>query len=620
MTDQPVKIYIDFETYFNSEEGYTLKKTKKGHMSMVEYVRDKRYKTHGIGYAVEDGPIKWVSGSDVKECFKSLGWFNYVIIAHNAKFDGLIASEIYGIDPNQWICTQAMSRAVHGRRLPSHSLATIAQHYGFVPKGEMKTDGIKDLTLEQEKELADYCRHDVELCREIYKKLEEKFPVTEYKSMDWSIRTFVKPRLFLNVPLLEKTAMQEAQNKKDLFEKLQMDPALFRSNPKFAKVLVGAGFNVPTKKSPTTREEIPALALGDEAFQNMLHDSNEKLRQLCEARVVAKSTILETRSTKLAAIGKTGKWPFDIQYSGAMNTHRPSGGSGAGGNPLNFVRDSALRESVMPPEGYKFIVGDWAGIELRMVAFLARDPLLMESIRNGENEYCKFASELYKRLITNEDEEEYSVGKQGILGFGYGMGWENYQHTVKIKAYIDISEQEAKKAVYLYRGRYKAVKQLWYFLQQFIPYLTMNTHGPVGSLPLWFEKEKLILPSGLCIQYPNLRKEGREWIYDIYDKGTLVQRKLYGAKMLENISQALVGELGKDVINQFASDCTGFVYDELHLVVKKNEAISAKKNLEAAMSKAPSWMPDLVLSADVAIGENWKDANPKHKKRSAVAK
>jgi len=533
MTGQLTKIYIDFETYFNSKENYTLKK-----MSLVEYVRDSRFKVHGVGYATNYSLVKWITGSDVAEFLAGIDWKSMAVIAHNAKFDGFILSEIYGVEPAQWIDTQSMSRAVHGRRLTSHSLAAIAQHYGFISKGEMKTDGLRDLTFEQEKDLLEYCIHDVELCRDICLKLGEKFPSTEYNSMDWSIRTFVKPRLFLNVPLLEKTAAQEAQNKKDLFEKLKMDPALFRSNPKFAKLLTDSGFTVPTKISPATKEKIPALALGDEAFQDILNGTDEKLRTLCEARVIAKSTILETRSVKLAAIGKTGKWPFDIQYSGAMNTHRPSGGNGAGGNPLNFVRDSALREAVIPPDGYKLIVGDWAGIELRMVAFLSKDSLLMASIHNNEDEYCKFASEFYKRIITKKDKDERSLGKQAILGLGYGMGWEKFQHTAKIKASIDITESEAKKAVYLYRRRYKSVKQLWYFLQQFIPYLTMNTDGPVGSLPLRFKKECLILPSGLPIQYPNLRSEQvynktlrkyvTEWKYDIYNKGRLVQRNLYG--------------------------------------------------------------------------------------------
>jgi len=607
MTGQPTKIYIDFETYFNTEDGYTLKKTKKGHMSMVEYVRDPRFKVHGLGVAFGDRKINWLHPDEIEDWLSVINGGQYAIVAHNAKFDGFIASEIYGIDPSQWIDTQSMSRAVHGRRLPSHSLATIAQHYGFVPKGEMKTDGIRDLTPEQNKELGDYCIHDVELCRKVDKKLGEKFPTTEYKSMDWSIRTFVKPRLFLNVPLLEKTAAQEAQRKKDLFKKLQMDPTVFRSNPKFAKLLVEAGFNVPTKISPTTQKEIPALALGDKAFKNMLHDPNERLRQLCEARVVAKSTIMETRSIKLAAIGKTGKWPFDIQYSGAMNTHRPSGGDGAGGNPLNFVRDSALREAVIPPKGYKFIVGDFDKVECRFVGYLAQDLQLIEDLKGDP--YCTFATEFYGRpIVKNRDKIERKFGKECMLGLGYGMGWEKFQHVVKIKLNMNISEQEAKKVIYLYRGRYKAVKQLWSFLQRFIPHLTMDTNGPVGSLPIWFEKEKLILPSGLCIQYPNLRKEGREWVYDIYVKRKFVQRKLYGAKMLENISQALVGELGKNVVNQFGSDCTGFVYDELHLVVPDRKAELAQRNLETAMTTPPSWMPDLVLAADIAIGENWRNA------------
>jgi len=430
MTENLTKIYIDLETYYNTKEKYTLKK-----MSLVEYVRDPKFKIHGLGYAIDTSSIRWVSKKNIPQFIESIDWNSVTIIAHNAKFDGFILSEKYGVSPAQWIDTKSMSRAVHAhaRRIKGHSLNHLAEHYNLPHKGMMKTDGIRDLTSKQEKELAEYCIHDVRLCRQIEQQLQKEFPSSQYKSMDWAVRTFVKPRLYLNVPLLEQTAKREAKEKKELFEGLDMDPILFRSNLKFAVLLTQAGFKVPSKISPRTQKQIPALALGDEAFQDMLNSTDEKLKILCKARVVAKSTIMETRSIKLAAIGKTGRWPFDIQFSGAMNTHRYSGGNGAGGNPQNFVRDSALREAVIPPKKFDLIVGDFAGIELRIVAFLAKDPLLMQSIRDGEDEYCKFASEFYKRDITKKDENERNLGKQAILGLGYGMGWSKFKHTVKIK-------------------------------------------------------------------------------------------------------------------------------------------------------------------------------------------
>ena len=129
--------------------------------------------------------------------------------------------------------------------------------------------------------------------------------------------------------------------------------------------------------------QIPALALGDTGFLEMLEGENEELKALCEARVAAKSTLLETRATKLAVVGRTGLWPFDIRFSGADQTHRFSGGSGAGGNPQNFTRGSALRAAVTVPYGYELVVGDFAQIEFRLVAYLSRDPGLLALIKNG---------------------------------------------------------------------------------------------------------------------------------------------------------------------------------------------------------------------------------------------
>ncbi len=605
MIDTLQKIYIDFETYFNTKDGYTLKKTKKSNLSMVEYVRDSRFKVHGLGVAIDDLPTQWLSYKDIDKWKEEIDWSSAVVIAHNVKFDGFIASEIYGIDPALWVDTKGMSRAVHGRRIKNHSLANLALHYGLQPKGEMKTDGIKDLTDEQEKELSEYCLHDVELCRSIYEKLAKEFPENQYEFLDWSIRTFVKPRLYLDVDLLKKTHEKEVKQKDETFKQLDMNPAKFRSNPQFAEVLQTAGFSVPTKKSPRTGEEIPALAVGDEAFQSLLKSANPRLRTLCEARVIAKSNIMETRSAKLAAIGATGKWPFDIEYSGAMNTHRYSGGNGAGGNPQNFVQDSPLREAVIPPKGYDFIAGDLDKIECRFVAYLAKDEQLIEDLK--EDPYCNFATEFYGReIIKGRDILERKFGKACILGLGYGMGWKKFQHVATLELGKPLEESAAKKAVYLYRSRYRGVPQLWTFLQQFIPYMTGHNSGRVLNTPLSFEHEAIILPDGLKLQYPDLHQEDKEWIYNGYIRGKQEFRKLYGAKLLENICQSLAGVLCKQAAAKFGTDCTGLVHDEVHLISPQDQTSSKVAELQRIMETSPEWMLNLQLKAEVKSGPNWR--------------
>lgn len=613
------RIVIDFETFWDTADKYTLKK-----MSVVEYVRDSRFKVFGAGVVSADGmdgaiPM-WFDDHVFRQFVGTVDWSQTDVVAHNVKFDGFILREVYGVQPRRWIDTKGMSRAVLGKSVKNHSLATLAEHFGLEPKGTMQTDGVRDLTPGQECELATYCVHDAELCAAVFQRLAKDFPENQYAAMHQTVQMFVAPKLELDGDLLRQTAAQERERRRTIFETIGIKKAVFSSNIKFPKLLEAEGYEVPLKPSPRQREPdgspklIPALALGDPDFLDMLESDNDRLRTLCEARVAAKSTLLETRSEKLARIGSTGIWPFDVEFSGANQTHRYSGGSGAGGNPQNFTRGSALRQAVRAPAGHTLIVGDFSNIELRMVAYLSKDPGLVDAIENGVDLYCDFASMFYGRRITKDDEIERRFGKCAILGLGYGMGAKKFRRTVRLQTGQDISMEEAERAVDLYRSRYTRVPQLWYVLNSYIPLLAKEDRGLFIGLPIRFEKEALILPSGLRMRYPNLRQRegerGPEWVYDAWGKTKSHPEicKLYGGKVLENISQGLAGELCKEVAVRFGDKVTGLVHDEIHLVERAPLAAVTKRRLEHAMSAAPAWMPGLSLKAEVGVGKDWLGA------------
>lgn len=668
------KLYIDWETYYDTTSGYTLDSRRKNSVSIVQYVRSPRFKAFGLAYAWDDGqsPV-WLPGHKINgwinDIAKTYQWPNIALVAHNIKFDAFILREQYEVVPGQFIDTKGMSKAVLGKSIVGHGLADLAVHFGLSAK-QVETltemDGKETLTPDEEQRLAGYCIHDVELCREIEHRLAAEFPDGQYEALHRTVDMFVSPKLQLNVPLLEQTTKDEADRRRTIFEELELTPqemeiaakgvskkklltinkaelvkGMFSSNAKFPKLLELRGYECPMKESPKKKDEkgnavqIPALALGDTDFLELMGSANEELKTLCEARLAAKSTLLETRSAKLAAIGATGLWPFDVEFSGADQTHRFSGGSGAGGNPQNFTacRDKRahkeghrcpgrLRTSVEAPDNCRLIVGDFSNIELRIVAFLSKDPGLVQAIREGKDIYCDFSSTFYGRLITKMDELERKFGKTAILGLGYQMGWQKFIRTVRIQTGQTISDEASKKAVDLYRTRYAGVKALWDALDNMIQTLaTDGTHAPrtIPGIPVKFGYQHIELPSGLKLKYTNLRQEsalnpktGRtnvEWVYDVYDKRRLERRKLYGGKVLENISQAIAGELCKEAMLKMGENVTGLVHDEIHVVCKKGLGLVTAQKLKRVMSVAPDWFPQIILDAEVGVGANWKDAH-----------
>lgn len=606
-------LFIDFETYWESQKGgYGLKQ-----MSMIQYVRDPRFKAFGLAMCGVDTDVAWIPAAGIhgwlNQVAREIGWPNVAMVSHNVKFDASILRHVYEVVPGQFIDTKGMSKAVLAKSVKGHSLRDLAEHFKLESKGTMKTDGLRELTPAQEAELAEYCVHDVELCRSIFWKLRQDFPESQYAPMHRTISMFVTPQVQLNVPLLEKTNADEIKRRAAIFKDIGVEKAHFASNAKFPELLKARGYDVPTKISPRTGKEIPALALGDPEFLEMMETENEELKSLCEARVAAKSTLLETRSAKLAGIGKTGLWPFDVEFSGADQTHRFSGGGGAGGNPQNFTRNSALREAVEATDGHSLVVGDFSNIELRIVAYLSKDHGLIQAIEQGVDLYCDFASVFYGRKITKSDAAERRFGKCAILGLGYGMGATKFAKTVRLQTGTTITEEQARKAIELYRTRYSGVPRLWEKLDDNIEYLAdERTIVKNVDLPVMFAHEALVLPSGLKVRYPNLRKEGDgkryEWVYDVYRKKNLEKAKLYGGKLLENISQALAGELCKEAMLRMGEGVTGLVHDEIHVVCRKGLELVTMQKLKRAMSISPSWLPSIKLDAEVGWGKTWGSA------------
>jgi hypothetical protein len=601
-------LFIDFETFFDTKQDYDLRS-----ISMSEYIRDVRFKSFGAALAFNKEKAVWLNHEQLIEEFKTINWDNVSVVSHNAKFDHAILVWRYGIHPHAFYDTLSMVRAVLGTKIRKFSLASVAQFYGFEPKGNLQTNGLRELTVHQEKELGEYCEHDTDLCRDIFYKLCEEFPKSQFWHMDWTIKAFVYPRLVLDVPLLQQTAIRERNRRNNIFKEIGIEKKIFSSNDKFAELLTKEGYEVPTKTSPATGKSIPAFALGDEAFHEMVNSEDERMATLCEARIAAKSNLLETRSEKLARVGTYGKFPVDVQFSGATQTHRYSGGSGGGGNFQNFTKGSALRRSVTVNADESLIVADLSNIEFRIVSYLANDPILIGMIENKIDIYCDFASKIYKRTITKKDKKERQFGKTAILGLGYGMGWEKFQKQVKKDCGFEIDEKFAKATVYFYRSYYKAIPALWEKLDIVLSRMVAGKRGDIFDSPsLFYDKTEIILPSGLKLRYPNLHILSDEYVYHAFrKKEEAMTVKIYGGKLLENISQALAGEILKENVSRIVNkgiNVSASIHDEVLCVVPKDKVVETMPVVYTCMTEALQYWPKLRLEAEVNSGSTWLEA------------
>lgn len=528
-------VTIDFETYYDKD--YTL----SGKINTSEYIRDDRFHAHGVGIKIGNGKTLWYTGKNIPLALREIDWARSALLAHNTAFDGFICSHVYGIRPAVYLDTLSMARAAHGHHM-RHDLDTVAKAHGLA--GKVKRDALADtkgkqqLTDKEERALGAYCVDDVEDTYKIFWKLFDYIPDNELQLIDMTQKMFSDPVLRIDIPRVQAELEKEIGGKAAALLRSGASVEDLMSNEKFACLLQAAGAQLPQKISPSTGKLTYAFAKSDLAFQDLMKNGNDKVRALCEARLKVKSTIGETRAARFLEAGKNGmRLPILLNYSGA-HTHRWSGANKM--NLQNLKRGGELRRSILAPKGHVIVVADSAQIEARVLAWLAGQTDIVNAFANKEDVYKLMASAIYGVPVDQVTKDQRFIGKVCTLGLGYGLGHMKLQQTLKqgvMGPPVDISIEECKRIVNIYRSRNYKIRQLWKIMDDIIASMLTGTYGEYG--PLTYGKGYIQLPSGLFLQYYGLHGEA-EVRYDdlVVHEATYLTRqgrsKIYGGLLTEN--------------------------------------------------------------------------------------
>jgi DNA polymerase len=599
-------ITVDFETYYSREVGFAKQTTE-------EYIRDPQFHVVGVSVQVDDGKPDWFSGTMVEtaDYLKQFDWANSLALAHNAVFDGAILSWHFDIKPKGWLDTLSMGRALHGTNVGG-SLKVLAQFYGIGEKGTEVENALGlrrvDFSPEQLARYGEYCKNDTALTWELFGQMSKGFPAVELRLIDLTIRMFTEPALALDLQVLGDH-LESVKDTKALalgaFEKGDL-----MSNPKFAIMLQTAGAVPPMKKSITTGKETYAFSKTDEEFKALLEHENPAVQALVSARLGTKSTIEETRTERFIEIAKRGLMPVPLRYY-AAHTGRWGGDDKL--NLQNIPRNSPLKHAIFAPSGYKMIDSDSSQIEARTLAWLAEQNDLVEAFDRGEDVYKIMASAIYGKDVSQITKDERFVGKTTILGCGYGMGAAKFQ--VQLKNFnVEIDLDEAQRIIDTYRTTYPKITALWKeagrALDAMMRKASMNL-GRGETLKVQ-GKDGILLPNGLYLRYPNLRKHqdddgDTELVYDTKKGKATIPNRIYGGKVIENVCQALarivIGEQMLMVAKKYKVVMT--VHDAIACIVPEAEVERAVEYVELCMRIRPQWALELPLNCESGYGDSY---------------
>jgi len=636
-------ITLDFETFWSATHSLTK-------MNPIEYVLHPDTEVQSVAIKEDDSETFVLFGEgEIREWVRTTDLSDAMLIGHNmSEFDSMICAWRFGMKPKAWGCTLAMARQAGFAKTVGGSLAKVAKELGLGDKLSLEATNTKgkrlaDFSAAEIELMREYNKVDTDLCYGIFMKLAPVVGTRSLKLIDATTRMLVEPSFVVDRELLERTLndIQGAQHQMLLNVAAAVIPEVvaampdeqvaeearkvLASAPKFAAFLESKGVTVPMKTSPSNPEkEIPALSKTDQEFLGLQEHDDFEVAAAASARLGVKSTILESRIKEFIKVSDYcgGKMPVALRYCGADTTGRWSGTMKLNQqnlprvNPYKPQPQDALRMCLRAPEGYKVVVADLSGIELRVNHFLWQVPSSV-ALFNADPEkadlYKDFASKLYNVPVDEVTKEQRQVGKVAHLGLGYGAGAKTFKSVAKLMGGVELSDEEAQSVVDKWRAAYPEIVAGWKFCGNALRTIAQGVEGV--ALDPWglckTMKGGIKTPQG-AIYYPNLRYEPKkdsdygEWVYGDGRKKT----KIYSGKIVENIVQHLAREAIADMLLEVQKKykIVHTVHDEIILVVPEAEAQEALDYMQGLMRSGVSWWPELITWSEGDIADNYGSA------------
>lgn len=450
------------------------------------------------------------------------------------------------------------------------------------------------------------------------------------------------------------------------------------SNDKLADLLIDLGVEPPMKvsvaKTKTALAADPdaepvmtwAFAKSDPGMQELLEHDDATIAALATARVAVKSTINETRTKRMLNMASRGAMAVQLNFA-AAHTFRWGGAGKMNFQNLERVdkknpRKGVIRKALRAPKRKKVVVADSAQIEARMLAWLAEDPELLLAFAANRDIYSEFASEIYGRHVDRKaNPDDFIAGfvaKCAILGLGYGLGWlkfaqmllqgmlggpkvqftqaeadllevnlgkfvDNEKKVVRVEAMPSRLDLEARlihcavaeAIVYRWRNKNTKITDFWKVMDVVLEAMEQGEEGTFGPGDCFRTvRHGIVLPSGLTMYYPGLRKSEEGHGYSYLKPFTKERVRLYGGILTENLDQAasriIVADQMLRIRGKYGKESKLFAHDELVYIEPDEEASQTTSIVIQEMKVSSKWAPGLPLHAEGGWAQTYGEAKP----------
>ncbi len=250
--------------------------------------------------------------------------------------------------------------------------------------------------------------------------------------------------------------------------------------------------------------------------------------------------------------------------------------------PIRTDLGRRIRRAFVAEKGNKIISADYSQLELRLLAHITQDPVMLEAFQKGEDIHARTARLVFGAKTDEELKEARRFAK--IVNFAIAYAIEPWGLSQR----VGITRQEAKKVIEDYYNTYKGVRR---YMEE-VP-ARAREHGYVRSI-----YGRIRPLPGIADRNANIRKAAEREAINMPIQGTASD--IVKIAMLHVDEEFKRAGLEAQMLMQ--------VHDELLVEVPEREVEKVTEILRHEMESAVSL--DVPLVADVGIGDNWMDAKP----------
>jgi DNA polymerase-1 len=250
--------------------------------------------------------------------------------------------------------------------------------------------------------------------------------------------------------------------------------------------------------------------------------------------------------------------------------------------PIRTELGRRIRRAFVAEKGHQLISADYSQLELRLLAHITQDAVMLEAFQKGEDIHARTARLVFKAKTDAELKEARRFAK--IVNFAIAYAIEPWGLSQR----VGISRQEAKKVIDDYYNTYKGVRR---YMEE-IP-LRAREHGYVRSI-----YGRIRPLAGINDRNTNIRRAAEREAINMPIQGTASD--IVKIAMLHVDEQFKRAGLHARMLMQ--------VHDELLIEAPEKEVEEASKILKREMESAVQL--DVPLVVDIGVADNWMDAKP----------